>query len=283
MSDLNKVKELRRATGAGFKDCNNALKEANGDIEKSIEILRIKGITKASKKMSRVANEGLVSMIENEKHTSMIEINCETDFVAKNQDFIEFVKELSVINNNVSSDLTKLNKTTMSNSKTVEENLLNLISKIGEKIIIGRAVTFEKGNYQNFTYQHTIIKENLSKLGVIVSLIADENNDKLQLFGKQLSMHIAASNPLAIDQKSINEDIITNEKNIISEELVNSGKPKEIIEKISIGRLNKFMIENSLLSQAWVMDPKKKVSEIISSLGIKNLKIINFSRIKIGE
>ena len=283
MSDLNKVKELRRATGAGFKDCNNALKEANGDIEKSIEILRIKGITKASKKMSRVANEGLVSMIENEKCTSMIEINCETDFVAKNQDFIEFVKELSVINNNVSSDLTKLNKTTMANSKTVEENLLNLISKIGEKIIIGRAVTFEKGNYQNFTYQHTIIKENLSKLGVIVSLIADQNNDKLQLFGKQLSMHIAASNPLAIDQKSINEDIITNEKNIISEELVNSGKPKEIIEKISIGRLNKFMIENSLLSQAWVMDPKKKVSDIISSLGIKDLKIINFSRIKIGE
>ena len=283
MSDLNKVKELRRATGAGFKDCNNALKEANGDIEKSIEILRIKGITKASKKMSRVANEGLVSMIENEKHTSMIEINCETDFVAKNQDFIEFVKELSVININVSSDLTKLNKTTMANSKTVEENLLNLISKIGEKIIIGRAVTFEKGNYQNFTYQHTIIKENLSKLGVIVSLIADENNDKLQLFGKQLSMHIAASNPLAIDQKSINEDIITNEKNIISEELVNSGKPKEIIEKISIGRLNKFKMENSLLSQAWVMDPKKKVSDIISSLGIKDLKIINFSRIKIGE
>ena len=283
MSDLNKVKELRRATGAGFKDCNNALKEANGDIEKSIEILRIKGITKASKKMSRVANEGLVSMIENEKHTSMIEINCETDFVAKNQDFIEFVKELSVINNSVSSDLIKLNKTTMANSKTVEENLLNLISKIGEKIIIGRAVTFEKGNYQNFTYQHTIIKENLSKLGVIVSLIADENNDKLQLFGKQLSMHIAASNPLAIDQKSINEDIITNEKNIISEELVNSGKPKEIIEKISIGRLNKFKMENSLLSQAWVMDPKKKVSDIISSLGIKDLKIINFSRIKIGE
>ena len=283
MSDLNKVKELRRATGAGFKDCNNALKEANGDIEKSIEILRIKGITKASKKMSRVANEGLVSMIENEKHTSMIEINCETDFVAKNQDFIEFVKELSVINNNVSSDLTKLNKTTMANSKTVEENLLNLISKIGEKIIIGRAVTFEKGNYQNFTYQHTIITENLSKLGVIVSLIADENNDKLQLFGKQLSMHIAASNPLAIDQKSINEDIITKENNIISEELANSGKPKEIIEKISLGRLNKFKMENSLLSQAWVMDPKKTVSEIISSLGIKGLKIINFSRIKIGE
>ena len=283
MSDLNKVKELRRATGAGFKDCNNALKEANGDIEKSIEILRIKGITKASKKMSRVANEGLVSMIENEKHTSMIEINCETDFVAKNQDFIEFVKELSVINNNVSSDLTKLNKTNMANSKTVEENLLNLISKIGEKIIIGRAVTFEKGNYQNFTYQHTIITENLSKLGVIVSLIADENNDKLQLFGKQLSMHIAASNPLAIDHKSINEDIITKENNIISEELANSGKPKEIIEKISLGRLNKFKMENSLLSQAWVMDPKKTVSEIISSLGIKGLKIINFSRIKIGE
>ena len=283
MSDLQKVKELRRETGAGFKDCNNALKEANGDVEKSLEILRIKGITKASKKMSRVANEGLVSITENERCTSMIEINCETDFVAKNQDFIEFVKELSVINNKVLSDLTKLNKSTMSNSKTVEENLLNLISKIGEKIIIGRAVTLEKSNYFNFTYQHTIISDNLSKLGVIVSLKANENNDKLKLFGKQLSMHIAASNPLAIDQNSINEDLISKEKNIISEELASSGKPKEIIEKISVGRLNKFKSENALLTQPWVMEPKKTVSDIINSLEIKDLKIKNYSRIKIGE
>ena len=283
MSDLQKVKELRRATGAGFKDCNNALKEANGDVEKSLEILRIKGITKASKKMSRVANEGLVSITENEICTSMIEINCETDFVAKNQDFIEFVKELSVINNKVLSDLTKLNKSTMSNSKTVEENLLNLISKIGEKIIIGRAVTLEKSNYFNFTYQHTIISDNLSKLGVIVSLKANENNDKLKLFGKQLSMHIAASNPLAIDQNSINEDLISKEKNIISEELASSGKPKEIIEKISVGRLNKFKSENALLTQPWVMEPKKTVIDIINSLEIKDLKIENYSRIKIGE
>ena len=283
MSDLQKVKELRRVTGAGFKDCNNALKEANGDVEKSLEILRIKGITKASKKMSRVANEGLVSITENERCTSMIEINCETDFVAKNQDFIEFVKELSVINNKVLSDLTKLNKSTMSNSKTVEENLLNLISKIGEKIIIGRAVTLEKSNYFNFTYQHTIISDNLSKLGVIVSLKANENNDKLKLFGKQLSMHIAASNPLAIDQNSINEDLISKEKNIISEELASSGKPKEIIEKISVGRLNKFKSENALLTQPWVMEPKKTVSDIINSLEIKDLKIENYSRIKIGE
>ena len=283
MSDLQKVKELRRATGAGFKDCNNALKEANGDIEKSLEILRIKGITKASKKMSRVANEGLISITENERFTSMIEINCETDFVAKNQDFIDFVKELSVINNKVLSDLTKLNKSTMSNLKTVEENLLNLISKIGEKIIIGRAVTLEKSNHFNFTYQHTIISDNLSKLGVIVSLKANENNDKLKLFGKQLSMHIAASNPLAIDQNSINEDLISKEKNIISEELASSGKPKEIIEKISVGRLNKFKSENALLTQPWVMEPKKNVSDIINSLEIKDLKIKNYSRIKIGE
>ena len=283
MSDLQKVKELRRATGAGFKDCNNALKEAKGDIEKSIEILRIKGITKASKKMSRVANEGLISITENEKNTSMIEINCETDFVAKNQDFIKFVKELSFINNNVLSDLTKLNKTTMSNTQTVEENLLNLISKIGEKITIGRAVTFKKSNYKNFAYQHTIISDNVSKLGVIVSLDTNENNDKLKLFGKQLSMHIAASNPLAIDKNSINEVLISKEKSIISEELANSGKPKEIVKKISIGRLNKFKTENSLLSQPWVMEPKKTVDEIISSLEIKGLKIANFSRIKIGE
>ena len=171
----------------------------------------------------------------------------------------------------------------MSNSKTVEENLLNLISKIGEKIIIGRVVTLEKSNYFNFTYQHTIISDNLSKLGVIVSLKANENNDKLKLFGKQLSMHIAASNPLAIDQNSINEDLISKEKNIISEELASSGKPKEIIEKISVGRLNKFKTENALLTQPWVMEPKKTVSDILNSLEIKDLKIENYSRIKIGE
>ena len=157
MSDLDSVKKLRSTTGAGFKDCNSALKEASGNLEKAIEILRIKGISKASKKMSRDAKEGVVAISGDKKKTSIIEVNCETDFVAKNEDFINFVKELSEINNNCLSDFDKLNKSIMQNKKSVSENLVSLIAKIGEKITIGRMKTLEKINSENFTYQHTII------------------------------------------------------------------------------------------------------------------------------
>ena len=138
MSDIEKVKKLRQSTGAGFKDCNAALKESNGDLDKAAEILRVKGIAKASKKMSRDAKEGVIVISGDKKKTSLIEINCETDFVAKNDDFINFVKELSEINNKCSSDLEKLNKSKMKNGKTVEDNLVSLIAKIGEKITIGK-------------------------------------------------------------------------------------------------------------------------------------------------
>ena len=167
MSDIEKIKKLRQSTGAGFKDCNLALKESNGDLDKAAEILRVKGIAKASKKMSRDAKEGVVVISGDENKTSLIEINCETDFVAKNDDFINFVKELSEINNKCSSDLDKLNKSKMKNGKTVEDNLVALIAKIGEKITIGKAKTIENPNSQNFIYQHSVIKDNVSKLGVI--------------------------------------------------------------------------------------------------------------------
>ena len=283
MSDLNKVKELRKATGAGFKDCNNALKEANGDIQKSIEILRVKGISKASKKMSREANEGLVALSGDDKNTSIIEINCETDFVAKNNDFLIFVQELSEINHELASNKDELMKAKMKNDETVENNLVNLISKIGEKITIGRSKTLKNSDGKVFKYHHTIIKDNLSKLGVIVSLDTSDDTDKLKTFGKQLSMHIAALNPLAIDSNDIDLTILQKEQEIITEELKNSGKPSDIIKKISLGKINKFKQENSLLNQQWVMEPKKKVKDIIKELNIANLKITEFSRIKIGE
>ena len=141
MSDIENIKKLRQSTGAGFKDCNAALKEANGDINKAAEILRVKGIAKASKKMSRDAKEGVIVVSGDIKKMSLIEVNCETDFVAKNEDFINFVKELSEINNHCSSDLEQLNKSKMSNEKTVEDSLVNLIAKIGEKITIGKQKT----------------------------------------------------------------------------------------------------------------------------------------------
>ncbi|MDC3055245.1 translation elongation factor Ts [Candidatus Pelagibacter sp.] len=282
-TDIEKVKKLRQSTGAGFKDCNSALKESNGDLDKAAEILRIKGIAKASKKMSRDAKEGVIVITGDSNKTSLIEINCETDFVAKNEDFIVFVKELAEINNICSSDLEKVIKYKMNNNKTVEDNLVDLIAKIGEKITIGRNKTIENKNSQNFFYQHTIVKDNVSKLGVVVSLESNEKNDTINLFGKQLSMHIAASNPIALNPNEIQKEIIEKEQDLISEELKNSGKSEEIAKKISLGKLNKFKEENSLMTQNWVMEPKLKVKDVLTEIKIPNLKIKEFSRFKIGD
>ena len=283
MSDIQKVKQLRKSTGAGFKDCNSALKEANGDLEKAAEILRIKGIAKASKKMSRNATEGVVVVSGNESKMSLIEVNCETDFVAKNEDFIEFVKELSELNNNYESNLEEVQKSLMKNNKTVEENLVALIAKIGEKITIGRTNTLNAENSRNFVYQHSVIKDNVSKLAVIASINTTDQSDKVNLFGKQLSMHIAASNPIALNANEFDQKLIDKEVDLITEELKNSGKSDEITKKISLGKINKFKDDNSLMTQDWVMDSKIKVKDIIKSLEISNLKINDFIRLKIGE
>tara|TARA_B100002052_G_scaffold298835_1_gene333746 strand:- start:2061 stop:2912 length:852 start_codon:yes stop_codon:yes gene_type:complete len=283
MSDIEKIKKLRQSTGAGFKDCNLAFKEAKGDLDKAIEILRVKGITKASKKMTRDANEGVVVVTGNDEKTSLIEINCETDFVAKNDDFINFAKELGEINNNCSSIHEKILKSSMSNQKSVEDNLVSLIAKIGEKITLGKTQTIQNDNSKNFVYQHSIIKDNVSKLGVVVSLETKEINEKINSFGKQLSMHIAALNPIAINSDEIKKEVLEKEQELISEELKNSGKTDDIAKKISVGKLNKFKEENSLMTQNWVMEPKKKVKDIISELRISNLKVKQFTRIKIGE
>ena len=283
MSDIEKVKKLREATGAGFKDCNLAIKESGGDLDKAVEILRVKGISKASKKMSRDAKEGVVAVSGDENKISAIEVNCETDFVAKNDDFINFVKELSEINNDKNSNIDDLNSSKMKNGQTVSDNLVALVAKIGEKITIGKVKTINNSGSTNFHYLHTVVKDNLSKLAVLVSLETSDKSESLNTFGKQLSMHIAASNPLALDSSSLDQSIIDKEQELVTEELKNSGKPEEIAKKISIGKMNKFKEENSLLTQAWVMEPKKKVQDVIKELGIADLKIKEFSRIKIGE
>ena len=283
MADIEKIKKLRSLSGAGFKDCSSALDESSGDIDKAIEILRIKGVSKASKKMSRDANEGVIALSGDENQTSVIEVNCETDFVAKNQDFINFVKELSEINNKYSSNIEKVKSNLMKNGKSVDENIVSLISKIGEKITIGRAKTINNSGSKNFTYLHSVVKDNLSKLAVITSIETKEKNEKIDLFGKQLTMHVAASNPLAIDLDNLDENVIANEQKLIAEELKNLGKTEDVAKKISLGKINKFKQENSLMSQAWVMEPKKKVKEIISELNISDLKIKEFYRLKIGE
>ena len=283
MSDIEKVKKLREATGAGFKDCNLAIKESKGDLDKAVEILRVKGISKASKKMSRDAKEGVVAVSGNEKKTSIIEVNCETDFVAKNENFINFVKELSEINNDKNSNLDELKKAKMKDGNSVEDNLVALIAKIGEKITIGKTKTISNSTSKNYHYLHTVVKDNLAKLAVVVSLESKDNSDVIKNFGKQLSMHIAASNPLALESNLIDKGIIEKEQELVAEELKNSGKPEDLAKKISLGKMNKFKEENALLPQPWVMEPNTKVQDIIKELSINDLKIKEFSRIKIGE
>ena len=283
MSDITKVKKLREVTGAGFKDCNLAIKESSGDLDKAIEILRIKGISKASKKMSRDAKEGVVAISGDEKKTSIIEVNCETDFVAKNEDFINFVKELSELNNQNDSNIEKLKSSKMKNGSSVDDTLVALIAKIGEKITIGQTKTISNSSSINYQYLHTVVKDNLAKLAVVVSLETKEKSETVKTFGKQLSMHIAASNPLALESSLIEKSIIDKEHELITQELKNSGKPEDIAKKISLGKMNKFKEENALLTQAWVMEPKKKVQDVLKELAINDLKIKEFSRIKIGE
>ena len=282
-STFDQVKELRKLTGAGFKDCNIAIKDSNGNIEKAIEILRVKGISKASKKMTRDAKEGVIIIENSEDFKSILEVNCETDFVAKNDEFISFVKEISKLNSINKSNVDELKNAKMQNGLTIDENLVNFISKIGEKITIGRSKYFDSVKTSNYSYIHGTIKDNLGKLGVIVSLETKNKSETINEFGKKLAMHIAASNPLSIDSNSIDNEIIKKEESLISEELKSTGKPDEIIKKIALGKINKFKEESSLLTQQWVMDPKQKVRDVIKELNIPDLKIKDFYRIKIGE
>tara|TARA_Y100000816_G_C26098946_1_gene582063 strand:- start:661 stop:1524 length:864 start_codon:yes stop_codon:yes gene_type:complete len=280
---MENIKKLRELTGVGFKDCKSALDETQGDIEKSIELLRKKGIAKASKKMSRTASEGLALVKEQDGNISVIEINSETDFVAKNKDFIEFCKDLSDINFDTKGNLEKLKSSKMSNGLLVEDNLTNLIAKIGEKITIRRTKFFENSVGKNFFYVHSAIEKNIGKIISVVKLDGVENGKNEDL-GNKIAMHIAASNPLAIDKQDINEEIVNKEMEIIKAEIINSGKPKEMVEKISSGKINKFLSENSLLNQAWIMDPQKKVSDVLKENSLKkSLKILDFVKFKVGE
>ena len=278
---LDNIKKLREMTGVGFKDCKAALDETNGDIEKSVEFLRKKGIAKASKKMSRTASEGLVLVKENEGNISLIEINSETDFVAKNQDFVSFCKELSEICFLSKGNIEKLNGSKMKNGLTVKDSLVNLIAKIGEKISVRRAKYFDNTNGANFFYVHSAIEKNIGKIITVVKINGLEKNDQL---GTKVAMHIAASNPLAIQKEDIDKKIVEKELEIIKAEISNSGKPDEMIEKISKGKITKFLNDNSLLNQIWIMDPKKKEIDILKeSSKDKDVIVVDFIKYKVGE
>jgi elongation factor Ts len=271
---LESVKKLREVTGVGFKDCKLAIDESNGDIEKAIEFLRKKGIAKASNKMTRTAAEGLCLLHEKDGEVSLIEINSETDFVAKNESFISFCKEVSMINFINKSDLSKINKALMKNNLPVETNLTDLIAKMGEKITIRRSVFFDSSNGKNSFYTHGALENNIGKIISIVK--TSKEND----IGKKIAMHVSALSPLALEERTLSKDVMNKEIEIIKEELLISGKPSEMIEKIAKGKINKFISDNTLINQVWIMDPKKKVSDILKD---NDIKIIDFIRYKVGE
>ena len=271
---LESVKKLREMTGVGFKDCKLAIDETSGDIEKSIEFLRKKGIAKASNKMSRTASEGLCLLHEKNGEVSLVEINSETDFVAKNDSFISFCKEISLINFENKSDLSKVNKTKMKNNLPVETNLIDLISKMGEKITIRRSIFFNNSNGKNSFYIHGALED---KIGKIISVVRTSKENEI---GKKIAKHISAMSPMALEEKDLGKEIINKEMEIIKAELLNSGKNEEIVEKIAKGKIKKFISDNTLVNQVWIIDPKKKVSDILKE---NDINVIDFIRYKVGE
>ena len=234
--------------------------------------------------MERVAADGLVCIFEKENNFSMIEINSETDFVAKNKEFLNFAEEISELSLKNSGVLKNILSANMKNNKTVENSLVDLISKIGEKINLRRAAFIDSKDTFNFSYTHSSLKKNVGKLGVLLSIESNKQKNDVEELGKQIAMQIAATAPLAIDKDGLDESILKKEKEIITEELKNSGKDSKIIDKIAIGKLNKFINDNTLLNQEWIMEPKKKVKDVIKSAeGKDKIKIKRFFRYKVGE
>jgi len=281
---LEKVKQLREITGVGFKDCKSAIDETKGDIDKAIEFLRKKGIAKASKRMGKTAAEGLICISQKDNNFSITELNSETDFVAKNKEFINFAKEVSDLALKNSGVIENILSSKMANNKSVKDNLVTLVSKIGEKITLRRSKYIGGDKLYNFSYIHALLENNVGKLGVLVSLETSKKRSEIEDLGKKLAMQIAASSPLSIDKSDLDEKVLKKETEIIKEELKNSGKDPKIIDKIANGKINKFIMDNTLLNQEWIMEPKRKVKDVIKEIAGKDkIEIKNFVRFKVGE
>jgi len=282
MSVLEKVKELREVTGAGMQDCKNALKENDNDIDKSVEYLRKKGVLKASKKSSRDAAEGLIIIGENENNFTLTEINTETDFVAKNNEFIEFCSKISKVSLNAKS-LDELQNQKLNDSK-VQDSIVDLVSKIGENIRLRRFENIDKDNQKISYYIHN---KSSHLTGKIVAVVKYKSiKDESKSFANNICMHIAAMSPMALNEKSLDKNFLQSEQKIIEEQLSKEGKKPEIIEKIMTGKLNKVISENTLLGQSWVVDQGvtvKKAIENFNKDNSDNFEIISYYKYKVGE
>ena len=276
------VKELREKTGVGMMDCKTALKENNGDIEASIDWLRTKGIAKAAKKEGRIASEGLIAIEKIDNVASIIEVNSETDFVARNEDFQNIVKKLSILSTKSNNLEDLLEKQLDEKDIKVKDYITEMIASIGENINLRRIdqISVTKGVIAS--YIHNQVVEGMGKIGVLVGLESEADKNQLEDLGKKLAMHIAATNPISINIEDIPTDVLEREKNILEEEARASGKPEEIIEKMTEGKLKKYYQESVLLEQIFVVDGESKISDILNSLD-KPVKIKEFIRMGLGE
>ena len=282
MSVLEKVKELRDVTGAGMQDCKNALKENDNNIEKSIEYLRKKGVLKAAKKSSRDAAEGLIILGEDKNTINLIEINSETDFVAKNEEFINFCKKISEISIKA-NNLDDLNNIKI-DGMVIKDLIVSLVSKIGENIKLRRFKKILKENFKSAFYVHNKVNNNMGK--IISVLKYNSKNDESAQFASNICMHIAAMSPMALNEDNLESDFINKEKKIIEEQIDKNGKKPEILEKIVNGKLNKVISENTLLNQKWVIDQELTVNQAIENFNKKNsdnFEILDFFKFKVGE
>ena len=268
------VQELRKISGAGMMECKSALSEANGNVDNAFKLLREKGIAKAEKKSLRDANEGLIGILMKDNHASIVEINSETDFVSRNSEFQKLVTDVLTLSmKNIDSE----DKTKSDASKLINE----AIGKIGENIVLKRVATM-KGNL--FSYMHNSIADNMGKIGVILSL--DCENKNIEEIGKNICMHIAASSPKSISAQDLDQSIVKNEKDILRQQLKDTGKPENILEKMMDGKMKKFYEENTLLDQKFVMDPSITVNEYIAqcakALG-SDISVREYLRFELGN
>jgi elongation factor Ts len=280
------VKELRERTGAGMMDCKKALAENNGDMEAAVDWLRAKGLAAAAKKAGRTAAEGLVGVAVEGTRGAVVEVNSETDFVARNEQFQDFVKNVAELALNSGGDIDALGETTYPGGGTVAEKLTNNIATIGENQSLRRAAVVEVGQGAVVSYVHNAAAPGLGKIGVLVALESAAPAETLNALGKQIAMHVAAANPLALNGEDLDAELVERERGIALEKAKESGKPQNIAEKMVEGSIAKFRKESALLSQLFVMDNKTPVADVVASAGKEagsDIKLAAFVRFQLGE
>jgi elongation factor Ts len=280
------VKDLREKTGAGMMDCKSALGETNGDMEAAVDWLRKKGLSKAAKKAGRVAAEGLVGIMLGSKKGAVVEVNSETDFVARNDHFQGLVKMIADVALNISSEDIEAIKAAKAGSMTIADAIASAIATIGENMTRRRAAVLSVGQGVVASYMHNQISDGLGKIGVLVALESPGNADELAALGRQVAMHIASSNPLAIDASGVDPAVVKREKDILADKFRQQGKPEAMIDKITESGLKTFYKENTLLEQPFIFDDKKSVGQALKEAEGKvggPIKVTRFARFALGE